>query len=668
MKTQDDTIVRIAVPTPLRRHFDYLFPFSFNPLALQPGVRLRVPFQRRELTGFFVELVDKTDVPLHKLKAVIEVIDAAPVITAELWALCVWAADYYHYALGEVLAHALPGLLRQGKELPSKISPLPIDENAPGKPLLLNAAQQNALTEIEGSLDAYHAFLLEGVTGSGKTEVYLQAIARVLGRGQQVLVLVPEIGLTPQTIQRFRARFAVPIAAMHSGMTEKQRLNVWMQAKSGGAKIVIGTRSAVFVPFVSLGLIIIDEEHDLSFKQQEGFRYNARDIAIMRAYLGGMPIVMGSATPSLETQHNADQGRFRRLQLPERAGGAVLPEFCLLDTRHTMLEQGLSLQLLDEIKRHLSRGDQVMLFLNRRGFSPVLFCDACGWMAKCTRCDARMTYHYRAAKLRCHHCDAQKNIPVKCEGCGVVGLQAVGQGTERLEGTLKKYFPSHSIARIDRDNMRRKGALEEALARIQRGDDHILVGTQMLAKGHHFPNVTLVALIDVDGGFFSADFRALERMGQLLLQVAGRAGRAEKPGKVLIQTQHPDHPLLGLLLQQNYHAFSVALLKERQEADLPPFVFFALFRAESHQLQQAEEFLNEIKSLIASKRHTLEIMGPIAAPMPRRAGRYRMQLLLQAKSRHELQQNLKKMLPEIEALKANKRVRWSLDVDPQEMF
>ncbi len=663
-------ILHIAASVPLRRYFEYLLSADIDSTRLSPGVRVRIPFQKRELVGVFMGLVAESTIAQDKLKPIIEVLDDEPVIPADILQLATWAADYYHYPIGEVLLGVLPAWLRQGKAatLP-RAKKLVIEKNAgTGAPLTLNEDQATALTAIRAGLHEFKVFLLDGVTGSGKTEVYLQTIADVLQQQKQVLILVPEIGLTPQAIERFRTRFAVPVIALHSAMTEKQRFQAWLQAKSGEAKIIIGTRSAVFTPFANLGLIIVDEEHDLSFKQQDSFRYHARDVAIMRAHLNHIPIVLGSATPSLETLHNAEQKRYEYLCLKTRAGNASLPQFHMLDIRHVQLEQGLSQSLLTEMKQHLENGDQVMLFLNRRGFAPMLLCDACGWMVKCKRCDVRMTYHFKTARLHCHHCDAQKNLVKKCENCGALDLHAVGQGTERIEKILATHFANYSIARIDRDSTRRKGSMENVLTRIQNGEHQILIGTQMLAKGHHFPNVTLVAIIDADSGFFSADFRALERMGQLLLQVAGRAGRDEKAGKVLIQTRHPDHPLLHQLLKQGYQPFSTTLLKERNQAELPPFAFFALFRAEAHQFEQANEFLQQVKNQIDNKNKSIQIMGPLAAPMPRRAGRYRVQLLLQAKHRQELQQLLKKLMPLLENIPIKQRVRWSLDVDPLEIF
>lgn len=670
MKTEKTLFLRIALPIPLRRCFDYLPPEKGEWRHLQPGVRIRVPFQKRELIGLFVGYTQETDVPRNKLKKITEIIDNQPIISEDIYKLCFWAADYYHYSIGEVLANALPVLLRQGKPLVTHklADDYILKKMQPQESITLNSQQQYAVNAVLKKHNTFQVFLLDGVTGSGKTEVYLQVIISILQQGKQVLVLVPEIGLTPQTIQRFRQRFLVPVVALHSGLTEKERLNAWALGKSGEAKIIIGTRSAVFAPLPYLGLIIVDEEHDLSFKQQDSFRYHARDVAIVRARFANIPVILGSATPALESFANAQQNKYIYLRLTERAGNAILPESVVVDIRNKILQQGLSTILIEEMKATLSRGEQVLLFLNRRGFSPILLCHQCGWMVQCRRCDKHMTYHQQAKRLHCHHCDSQKKIPPVCEACGKPDLQAIGHGTERLETVLETIFPEVSIARIDRDSTQKKGAMEKLLKGIHAGDHHILIGTQMLAKGHHFDNVTLVSIIDADGGFFSSDFRSLERMGQLILQVAGRAGRMEKPGKVIIQTYHPDHPLLNQLLKENYHQFAKTLLLERKEASLPPYTFFALLRVESHILEYANRFMKILRAELQPLTKTLQLLGPIPAPMPKRAGRHRIQLLMQAESRNALQKFLKQVLLAIDAIKNKSRVRWSLDIDPIDMF
>lgn len=659
-------ILQVALPVPLRKYFDYLPPAGeTRPDTLQLGMRLRVPFGQRELTGILTGTATTSSHPAHQLKAALALPDTGPLLDAHLLELGTRLSAYYHHPIGEVLSALVPVALRNGEPLPTSV-PTPPVRKITESPLSLNPAQAQALAGILAKKKSFQVLLLEGVTGSGKTEVYLQAMDAVLADGRQVLVLLPEIGLTPQTLRRFEARFAAPIVVMHSRQTHKKRLTAWLQAREGSAHIIIGTRSAVFSPLVRPGLIIVDEEHDLSFKQQDGFRYHARDVAILRAKNENIPVVLGSATPSLETLHNARSGRYHHLILPERAGNAVMPSFQLSDIRNCPLEGGLSPALRAAATQHLSDGNQVLFFLNRRGFAPALLCHACGWIASCSRCDMRMTWHKGAGQLRCHHCDRSARVPQRCEKCSTAPLSATGLGTERLEENLTTLFPSTPIVRIDRDSTRRAGQMEQALARIEDGSAKLLTGTQMLAKGHHFPNVTLVAILDADGGFFSADFRGPERMGQLMLQVAGRAGRAEKQGTVMIQTHQPDHPLLHLLIEQGYAAFADALLAERQQTGLPPFSFFSLFRAEAHRMEAALAFLEDVNQRL--KHHkALSVMGPISAPMAKRAGKHRCQLLLQSRHRPALQQALTLAMPEIESLPSGRKVRWSVDVDPLEM-
>ncbi len=727
--------VRVALPVPLRRQFDYLAP---DPLPAV-GCRVRVSFGRQQLVGLVTDHPEQSDLPLAKLKPILEVLDATPLLPPTLWQLLLWSAHYYQHPLGEVLQHALPVLLRQGEAaqrrpleswqltpsgqdfIPSKNAerqrqalqllqdgPLPaadlrevgvdsqvlaklaakgvvekIDGSLSQEPwrdnLLvheedqhqLNTEQALAVASVQSQPQEFGVFLLDGVTGSGKTEVYLQLIAPVLARGQQVLVLVPEIGLTPQTLQRFRRRFAAPILTLHSGMNDRERLEAWLACQSGDAAILIGTRSALFTPFKSLGLILIDEEHDASFKQQEGFRYHARDLAVMRARLDSCPILLGSATPSLETLHNGLSGKYQVLRLNQRAGGASVARQEVLDIKEVPLQAGVSPQLLQLMESHLRDGTQVMLFLNRRGFAQSLLCHHCGWIAACGRCDAYYTWHQGSRRLHCHHCDSQRPVPSHCPECGSPDLQGTGVGTEQVEALLAARFPQYQTIRIDRDSTRRKGELEAHLDGIRSGKYQILIGTQMLAKGHHFPNVTLVGLLDVDGALFSQDFRATERLAQLYTQVAGRAGRASKPGLVVLQSHHPEHLLLQDLVHNGYHHFARTCLQERQQLGLPPFAFQALLRSEAVHKANVEQFMVEVAGLVMSRRALhpgVQMIGPIAALMERRAGKYRMQLLLQAPQRSPLAQLLLRLLPEIEALPSVRKVRWSLDVDPQELF
>ncbi|OOZ37610.1 primosomal protein N' [Solemya velesiana gill symbiont] len=533
----------------------------------------------------------------------------------------------------------------------------------------LNPMQQAAVDEIQRGLSHFAVYLLDGVTGSGKTEVYLSLIEQVIAQGLQVLVLVPEIGLTPQLLRRFRRRLAVPLSLMHSGLSDTQREAAWHEARLGRGRVVLGTRSALYTPMPELGLIIVDEEHDLSFKQQDGFRYSARDMAVIRGQRGNCPVVLGSATPSLESMNNALSGRYQHLKLPLRAGGAQSPDMDLIDVRSVRLEAGLSPTLMRMLKEQLDSGNQVLLFLNRRGYAPVVTCHDCGWISVCRRCDARMTLHMGSQLLWCHHCGSQRRLEPKCPECGGDQLKPMGQGTERLEEVLRAHFPEAGIARIDRDTTRRKGSLESLLGEIREGKYSLLIGTQMLAKGHHFPNVTLAAILDVDQGLFGADYRAAERMAQLIIQVAGRAGRAEKRGRVVIQTRHPDHPLLHTLIREGYDAFATAALDERREAELPPFSYQALLRSEATKADAAQRFLDEALSLAREQGdNKVEYWGPVPAPMERRAGRYRAHLLLQAADRGRLQKLLSAWVPRLQGLKSARQVRWSIDVDPQEVF
>lgn len=531
----------------------------------------------------------------------------------------------------------------------------------------LNDAQQEAVQRICGTLGTFASHLLYGVTGSGKTEVYLRSIAAVIERGEQALVLVPEIALTPQLIARFRARFDAPLAVLHSNLSDGERLAAWRAAREGRASIIIGTRSAVFSPLTRAGLIVVDEEHDASFKQQEGFRYSARDLAIVRAQRLGIPIVLGSATPSLETLHRSQRQPQWLSRLPQRAANAQPPRMALIDLRAHGETQGIATPAVLAIRRHLDADGQVMLFLNRRGYAPVLFCPACGWSAHCQRCDAHLTVHGRARHLICHHCGAQQPIPELCANCGQPA-KPVGQGTERIEEAVRQVFPDAPLARIDRDAIRRRGELEATLARVDSKEVRILVGTQMLTKGHDFPNVTLVVVLNADQGLFSTDFRAPERLAQTIVQVAGRAGRAERPGEVLIQTEYPDHPLLGLLLSGGYAAFAAGALTEREQSSWPPFARIALLRAEASTQEEPMNFLHA--AVVAAHRHSVrgvKLLGPAPAPMERRAGRFRAQLLLHAPTHSPLQKFMSGWLPELAALPESRRVRWSIDVDAAEL-
>jgi primosomal protein N' (replication factor Y) len=531
----------------------------------------------------------------------------------------------------------------------------------------LSDEQAAAVKTIDAAFGRFSPFLLHGITGSGKTEVYLHTVEHALRRGGRALILVPEIGLTPQLVARFRDRFAAPIAVLHSGLGDGERLAAWRQCLSGEARVVLGTRSAVFAPVPQLGIVIVDEEHDASFKQREsGFRYSARDLAILRAHRAQVPIVLGSATPSLETLQNVSAGKFARLSLPRRAGQALPPRAALLDLRGHAVRQGISTPAVEALQRHLADGSQVLVYINRRGYSPTLACTACGWIAPCRDCDARLTVHLGASRLRCHHCGADAPLPANCPQCGYA-VKHVGQGTERVEETLAKLFPDLPIVRLDRDVVRRRGDLEAVVDRINSGEARILVGTQMVTKGHDFPNVTLVVVLNADQGLFSTDFRAPERVAQSIIQVAGRAGRGNKPGEVLIQTEYPEHPLLVSLLAEGYDGFARTALAEREAAGWPPFAHVAVLRASGTALAPVVEFLRQARGLARPPRG-LKLLGPAPAGMAKRAARYHAQLLLESGDRQALHRTLKDWLPHVEALKVPRELRWSLDVDPLELF
>ena len=719
-------IAHVALPVPLHQLYDYQLT-----MPAQIGMRVKVPFGYRDAIGIIVSIDKHTDVDISHLKSIKSIVDETPVFNESIWQLLNWAASYYHYPIGEVLFHALPILLRQGRaaskdeikrwqltELGNEFNIDSMPRATKQKQLLLalknntlqetdfnsavylalqkkqlieqvrclpesnewqtcyttnttsielNAQQSNAIQSVNEQLNSFNVFLLEGVTGSGKTEVYLNILSSVLSIGKQALVLVPEISLTPQTIARFKQRFNAPIDILHSGLSAKERLRVWLRSRNGENAIVVGTRSSLFTPFKDLGIIIIDEEHDSSYKQQEGWRYHARDLAIIRAKIENVPILLGSATPSLETLKNAFYHKYQLLQLTERAGNATLAKQSILDIRGLTLEAGLSKPLIEQIQKHLTNNNQVMLFLNRRGFSPLLICHDCGWIAECPRCDRPYTYHHKQHKLSCHHCDTPRAVPQQCPKCGSTHLVPIGFGTEKLEKKLEVLFPNIKISRIDRDTVSKKDALNNYLHDIHQGGAHILVGTQILAKGHHFPDVTLVGIIDVDGALFSSDFRATERFAQIYTQVSGRAGREKKAGEVILQTYHPDHPLLNILLNEGYQKFASVTLQERQITQLPPFSYQVLIRAADRNNRYAPIFLQKIHDWLKVNCDSgLWQLGPMPANQAKKADYHRWQLLLQHNNRTLLQQILDELLIIILNWNESSRVRWNIDVDPVE--
>ncbi|MYN00991.1 primosomal protein N' [Pseudoduganella sp. DS3] len=662
-------ILRIALDTPLNAVFDYRWK-SGDSGRPHVGQLAMVPFGPREVVGLVVDVLDETDVPEEKLKDALAVRSQLAPLSAQWLALAGFAAEYYQRPLGEVALPGLPKNLRVTSTVAldraiKKLGKMELPHDpAPAAAPLLNPGQQAAADAIAGA-QGFAPFLLYGVTGSGKTEVYLQACAQVLAREPegQVLVLVPEINLTPQLETNIRARFpGVMLSTLHSRLSEGERMLHWLAAHEGKARIVLGTRLAILASLPHLKLIVIDEEHDPSYKQQEGLRYSARDLAVWRAHQLQLPVVLGSATPSLESWHHALKGRYRKLELRERAvQQAVLPSVKLIDTSRRRGQEGMSEQLVEAIKLRMERGEQSLLFLNRRGYSPVITCESCGWVSECKRCTALMVLHKTDYRLRCHHCSLEMRIPRHCPTCGNIDLQPLGRGTQRIEESLQEMFPQARVLRIDADSTRRKGSAQEAFDSVHRQEVDILVGTQMVAKGHDFKNLTLVGIMNPDSSLFSQDYRASERLFAQLMQVAGRAGRqGGSASEVLVQTSYPEHPLFSALVAHDYDYFANSLLGEREVAGLPPFLYQAILRAEARELEQALEFLRAARGLVAHEGITIN--DPIPMSMARVHNMERAQLLVESASRPALQAFLKGWM---QALREHKtRIKWSLEVDP----
>ncbi len=728
-----DSLIRVAINVPLRKSFDYRLPCICQGIHNLPGCRVRAPFGNKSVIGVILEVHHrKSD---FELKEITELLDTEPLLDEKLLKLLNWASDYYLHPVGEVVAAALPAMIRRGGETVQNIDtfwqirpdssgfeaglqraprqralyeiinsqqgchesdlkalfqkPQPTLRALEKKGLIvrreqaverynpainrpdfeLNADQALALEAIISRDKGFHCHLLYGVTGSGKTEVYLRAAQHFLEQGKQVLVLVPEIGLTPQLLESFQQRFQTGIALLHSGLSDGERKRAWLDARRGCARIIIGTRSAVFIPLHNPGLIIVDEEHDSSFKQMEGFRYSARDVAIKRASMLSLPILLGSATPSLESLHNADQNKSRLLALPERAAGAIHPQIFRLDMRNQRLEGGLTRTAINAITEELRQDGQVLLFLNRRGYAPALICPGCGWVAECHRCDVRMTVHKRANRICCHVCSYERPVPLQCPDCGRRDLLNLGQGTERLEEFLAGRFPDSGVLRIDRDTVRGKHTFANMIRSIRSGQRKILLGTQMIAKGHHFPQVGTVIILDADYGIYGLDFRAQEHMAQILIQVAGRAGRASRTGKVYVQTRHPEHPFFMSLEKLDYQQFVRQLGQAREKTSMPPFSYLALLRAEARNRAPVQDFMQHTADLLrADSVAGVEVSGPSVAPLERKAGYFQMQILICSLKRSSLHRLLNHAIAQLDRLKASRRVRWSVDIDPYNLY
>jgi primosomal protein N' (replication factor Y) (superfamily II helicase) len=663
-------VIRVALDVPVAKLFDYLAP---DATVADIGQRVLVPFGRKHAIGIILELAHSSELPGDRLKNSIRVLRESPPLAPQDLRLMRFAADYYHHPLGAVVMGVLPARLRRPAEPPRRRvkraeksgAALP-SRGAGSPPPALTPGQTQAVAEIRRSFGRFRPFLLLGVTSSGKTEVYLHAIAAALEAGKQALVLVPEIALTPQLEALVGRRFpGARRVSLHSGLAETERLEHWRAAGSGEARIVLGTRLAVFTPMPELGLVVVDEEQDASFKQAEGFRYSARDLAVVRARQQGVPVVLGSATPAIETYANAVRGRYGLLTLPDRIG-APPPRITCIDIRGARLADGLSPRLVDALRERVASGEQSLVFINRRGYAPVLVCRACGWTSGCARCAAQLVLHLPERRLHCHHCGHVSPPPAACPQCGNPDLAPIGHGTQRVEEALQRHLPDARILRIDRDTTRRRRAWQDMRQRIESRDVDILVGTQILAKGHDFPHLNLVGVLNADSRLYSSDFRAAERLFSLLTQVAGRAGRGGIQGEVLIQTEFPRHPLYAALLRQDYRAFADSALAERRHAGFPPFVHQALLRAEAPQLATALEFLAKAARKGREFDSDITIYDPVPAALPRRAGRERAQLLVQSSSRSRLRDFLRAWHQALAEARVS-QARWALDVDPSDI-
>ncbi|AJP49273.1 primosomal protein DnaI [Rugosibacter aromaticivorans] len=667
------SIVRVALDLPLLRLFDYLAPGAS---ASDIGYRVSVPFGRSLRMGVIVDWIATSEQPVDKLKPVTAILRDIPPLPTDWLALCEFCARYYQAPLGEVMAFALPPMLRRGKHPRPQKAKKDLNavsakhESKPASTVCLPsllAAQQAAVEQIV-STTAFQTFLLHGVTGSGKTEVYLRAIEATLAQGRQALMLVPEIALTPQLESRVRARLPhAHLVVANSSVADAARARGFLDALTGNAEIVLGTRLAIFTPLPRLRLIIVDEEHDASFKQQDGVRYSARDLAIWRAHQQNCPIVLGSATPSLESFHHALAGRYHMLTLPLRAVAEAPPIVRTIDTRREKLQEGLSVALINALEQRLGRGEQSLVFLNRRGYAPVLACPACGWISRCQHCAANLVVHLADKHLRCHHCGFETAIPHACPDCGNVDLQPFGRGTQRLESALIERFPQARILRVDRDSANSAKKWQALLASIHAGEVDILIGTQMLAKGHDFPKLTLVGAVGADAALFAADFRAPERLFAQLMQVGGRSGRADLPGEVLIQTEYPTHPLYQALIDHDYSRFAQSQLEERKTAGFPPFTFQAMLRAESRSMGESVAFLAQARDFaLAFADSYITLYEPVPMRLHRLMALERAQLLVESDNRPALQHFLAQWQTALYTLKRPRTLRWHVDVDPLE--
>ncbi|MBH44689.1 MAG: primosomal protein N' [Gammaproteobacteria bacterium] len=663
-------IVNVVLDIPIYHSFDYSLPKGMQ--KLQSGVRVEVPFGKRKSIGLVIS--KKNGASLNNndkfsLKEIISVIDKEPILDKSIMNLCEWSADYYQYPLGQVIFTAIPPILRKGRLIQSikeKKNDCIISNIK--KPIKLNDEQNAIFSQIIKNLNKFKSYVIEGITGSGKTELYIKISEYILSQNSQILIIVPEINLTPQTVQRFQKYLNYNIETYHSSLTESKKLGIWSRCKKGEIDIVIGTRSSSFLPFKNLSLIIVDEEHDSSLKQQEKFRYHARDIAIVRAMKSNIPVILGSATPSFETLQNCHNNKFIKYELTKRYHKTALPKIMIIDTNIDEPIDGISSELEKNIKSELKDKKQILLYIGRRGFSHALMCKNCDWISKCHKCDSYMTYHDVSKTLWCHYCGYRKKFSQKklcdCqENCNIV---PVGYGTERIERRLNDLFPDARIMRVDSDTITNNKKLIEFVDKTNTGKIDILVGTQMLVKGHDFPNVSLVGIIDIDSGLFSLDFRGLEKTAQLITQVSGRSGRHNVQGKVIIQTRKPNHHLILELLKNGYKNFSAKALVERKEASLPPFSYIALLRSSSYKKNDCQNFLENIKNYFQNDSN-VNFFGPAPAPIAKKNNKYSYQMMISSLNRKFLLLKSYQIREYILKRKLN-NIKWSIDIDPIDLY
>lgn len=652
-------IVEIAILTQINKTFDYLAEKN-----IKNGSRVKIPFGSKIIIGFVVASKKKSNYP-GSLKKIVEVIDDKPLFDKEYLKFLYWISKYYHHPIGDVISTAIPKNLRLGNKLILKNYKAE-EDIAKSTANKLNVEQQQAVDTII-NLKGFNAYLLNGITGSGKTEIYIQIAEHVLNQGRQVLILVPEIGLTPQMITRFRSRINKTVVIMHSKLSAGQKLNSYILAKENKAAVILGTRSAIFSQIPNLGFIIIDEEHDSSFKQQSGLRYSARDLAYVIAKQKNISLLLGSATPSLESIHNVNKNKLTLLNLTKRAGNAKMPQIKLIDM-NIQKSKGISEALVLKIKSSLNNHKQVLLFINRRGYAPVYFCTDCNWRHNCNSCQSGMVFHKNINRLICHHCLKEEVLKTKCPNCNSINLEILGHGTQRIEDTIYAHFPNREIIRIDRDTTTSKEAFQKHLDKINSGKPCIIIGTQMLAKGHDFENIQLVGILDIDISFLSIDFRATEKLAQLLLQVSGRAGRCDNEGEVYIQTKNPNNPIFSFIKNHNYYAYAKKILIERKKAELPPYSYQALICANAKVKKSIYLFLNEVKILLEKTNlENTELLGPVPALIEKKANYYYAHLWLQNTSRVKLHKVLNFLDKNITNLKSKNKVRWYIDIDPIEI-